>query len=212
MCIFAPRIEIYKYYNKVKTMTNYRIGVDYKLYTVQNGVDTLEEETTAGQPFRFLSGFGMCLEDFENQVAPLSVGDTFDFQLPVDKAYGPYDERGVIELDKEMFTIDGKFDTENVAEGRIIQLQNAEGQRFPGLVVAITDKVKIDLNHPLAGKELHFVGKVVEKEEASAQEIQAMIAHMTGEGGCGGCGGGSCSGCGGGSCGEGGCGEGGCCQ
>ena len=43
------------------------------------------------------------------------------------------------------------------------------------------------------------VGKVLEKEEASAQEIQAMIAHMTGHGGCGGCNCGSdCGSCSGG--------------
>ena len=62
----------------------------------------------------------------------------------------------------------------------------------------------MDLNHPLAGKTLNFKGTVVEKVEATPQEIQAMISHLAGEGGCGGCGGGSCGSCGG--CGEGGCG------
>ncbi len=173
--------------------TNYRYGVDYKLYTKKGEKEILEEETEKGQPFRFLSGFGMVLDDFEKNVTALEVGGEFDFVVPVERAYGEYDERGLIELDKELFTIDGKFDSENVAEGRIIQLQNAEGQQFPGLVVTVAEKVKVDLNHPLAGKTLHFVGKVVEKEEASPQEIQAMVAHLTG-GGCGGCGG-SCSSC-----------------
>lgn len=187
---------------------NYRVSVDYKLYTTENGQESLVEETTAERPFVYLSGFGMCLEEFEKQVTPLAVGDSFDFTLPVDLAYGPYDERGLIELDKEMFTVDGKFDDEHVAEGQVIELQNAEGQRFPGMVLSIGEKVKIDLNHPLAGKSLHFVGKVTDKIEASAAEIQAMIAHMSG-GGCGGCGGGGCEG-GCGNCGDGGCGEGGC--
>ena len=167
--------------------TNYRFGVEYKLYTYMNGPEQLDEETRDGEPFRFLSGFGMVLEDFESNISGLSVGDTFDFVVPVERAYGEYDERGIIELKKDMFTIDGKFDSVNVAEGRIIQLQNAEGQQFPGLVLSVGDMVRIDLNHPLAGKNLHFVGKVLEKEEASAQEIQAMLAHMTGQGGCGGC-------------------------
>lgn len=192
----------------MENKTNYRIGVEYKLYTKQNGEEYLEEETNAGEPFRFLSGFGMCLDAFESQIAPLAIGDTFDFILDVDQAYGEYDERGVVSLDKELFTIDGKFDSEHIAEGNIIQLQNAEGQRFPGLVLEVADQVKVDLNHPLAGRALHFVGKVVEKIEASAQEIQAMIAHLSGEGGCGGnCGGchGGCgedSGCGGNCCGK----------
>lgn len=186
--------------------TNFRIGVEYTLYTKNDGKETIEEQTREGEPFRFLSGFGMCLDAFEDQVAPLEIGDSFDFTLSVDKAYGPFDERGIIELNRELFTIDGHFDSEHIAEGNVIQLQNAEGQRFPALVLSVADKVKVDLNHPLAGKELHFVGKVTEKEEATAQEIQAMAAHLAGEGGCGGnCGG--CSGCGDDSnCGNGGCG------
>lgn len=183
---------------------NYRIGVDYKLYTfLTPGKDEeLSEETRAGEPFRFLSGFGMMLEDFEQAIMPLAIGDSFDFTVPVERAYGEYDQRGIIELDKEMFTIDGKFDSEHVAEGNIIQLQNAEGRQFPGLVISIGEKVRIDLNHPLAGKNLHFTGKVTEKVLASPQEIQAMIAHLSGEGcGCNG----NCNGSGN----EGGCG--GCC-
>lgn len=190
---------------------NYRFGVEYKLYTPQNGQEALEEETRPGEPFRFLSGFGMCLEEFENQISALEIGDSFDFILPVDKAYGEYDERGLVELDKELFCDEnGNFDSNNIVEGNVIQLQNEAGQRFPGLVVNVADKVKIDLNHPLAGRTLHFVGKVVEKVEASPAEIQAMIAHMSGEGGCGGnCGG--CSGCGDkGGCDKGGCEDGGC--
>ena len=176
---------------------NYRFGVDYKLYSVQEGKEVLEEETDATMPFRFLSGFDLVLDDFEKNVTVREIDGEFDFVVPVERAYGEYDERGIIELDKSLFTIDGKFDDENVAVGRIIQLQNADGQQFPGLVLEVSDKVRVDLNHPLAGKTLHFVGKVVEKVEASPQEIQAMIAHLTGGGGCGGCGGG-CSSCDGG--------------
>ena len=160
---------------------NFRIGVDYKLYTfLTPGKDEeLSEETRAGEPFRFLSGFGMVLEDFEQAIMPLAIGDTFDFTVPVERAYGEYDQRGIIELDKEMFTIDGKFDSEHVAEGNIIQLQNAEGRQFPGLVISIGEKVRIDLNHPLAGKNLHFTGKVTEKVLASPQETPLRISTLS---------------------------------
>lgn len=192
---------------------NYRIGIDYKLYVINdNGEATLEEETTQQEPFRYLSGFNMTLEKFEQETASLNVGDTFDFTLTKEEAYGDYYEERVLMLDKQMFCINGKFDSQNIQIDALVPLQNEEGQRFLGHVLEITEThVKMDLNHPLAGKTLNFKGTVVEKIEATPQEIQAMMAHLTGQGGCGGCGGGSCGSCGGG-CGEGGCGEGGCCQ
>lgn len=174
------------------------IAVDYKLYVIENGEKELQEETSAGNPFRFLSGFGMTIPGFENAIAPLAVGDTFDFTLSKDDAYGDYYAERVLDLEKDMFCIDGKFDDEHIYVDAIVPLQNQDGNRFMGHVLEISDsKVKMDLNHPLAGKELNFVGSVVESREATNGEIQAMINHMTGGGGCGGCGGGCKGGCGG---------------
>lgn len=54
---------------------NYRIGVDYKLYTVgDNGERILEEETTKDVPFRYLSGFAMTLDKFEEETVGLNAG------------------------------------------------------------------------------------------------------------------------------------------
>lgn len=193
--IFAPK---YKQYNKMDKKEYKSIAVDYKLYVIENGEKVLQEETSAGNPFRFLSGFGMTIPGFENAIAPLAIGDKFDFTLSKDDAYGDYYAERVLDLDKEMFCIDGKFDDEHIYVDAIVPLQNQDGNRFMGHVLEISDtKVKIDLNHPLAGKELNFVGSVVESREATNGEIQAMINHMTGGGGCGGCGGGCNGGCGG---------------
>ena len=171
------------------------IAVDYKLYVIENGEKSLQEETSAGNPFRFLSGFGMTIPGFENAIAPLAVGDTFDFTLSKDDAYGDYVSERVLDLSKDIFSIDGKFDDEHIYVDAIIPLQNQDGNRFMGHVLEINNDnntVKIDLNHPLAGKTLNFVGAVVESREATNGEIHAMIG-----GGCGGCGGGCNGGCGG---------------
>ena len=48
----------------------------------------------------------------------------------------------------------------------------------------------MDMNHPLAGEDLTFVGEVTESRPATNEEIQEMIKMMTGEGGC------SCGSCG----------------
>lgn len=187
------------------------IAVAYELYSLSDGESHLTEKTATDQPFDFISGFGLTLEDFEKAVASLPTGKDFDFTLTPEQAYGEYVQERVLDLNKEMFCVDGKLDEEHIYEGAIVPLMNEEGQRFMGQVVEIgNDKVKMDLNHPLAGKSLNFKGTIVENREATEEEIKNLIKHLSG--GCGGCGG-NCgdSGCNGNcndgnDCKEGGCG------
>jgi len=61
-------------------------------------------------------------------------------------------------------------------------MHDQEGNRMQGLVVEITDTfVKMDFNHPLAGKNLHFIGEVLEVRPASLEELSH--GHVHGPGG-----------------------------
>ena len=181
------------------------IVLSYSLYDTTKGDDGNEElieKTQEDRPFIFVSGMGATLPSFEAQVVNLNKGDEFDFELTPDQAYGEHIEERVIELDKQIFTINGQFDAQHVQVGAVLPLQNEDGNRFLGLVLAISDdKVKIDLNHPLSGK-------VLESREATAEEVAHMAKLMSGEAG-GGCGG-NCGDCKDGGCKDGNCGEGGC--
>ncbi|MDY6205489.1 MAG: FKBP-type peptidyl-prolyl cis-trans isomerase [Prevotella sp.] len=169
----------------METKTNNFIEVSYKLYTIENGEKELVEEATAEQPFQFISGMGTTLEAFEKEVAGLDKEQAFDFTLSQDDAYGDYETERVVDVNKEIFTLNGHFDHDNVYVDAVIPLQNEDGNRFYGRVLSIgEEQVKIDLNHPLAGKVLNFVGQVVEKREATNEELQALIAQMSGGCGC----------------------------
>jgi FKBP-type peptidyl-prolyl cis-trans isomerase SlyD len=175
---------------------NKYIAVAYELYTVNDGKSELVEKAPEKEPFQFLSGFGTTIEAFENNIVDLEEGAEFDFTLTKDEAYGDYYDERVLDIEKSIFTINGHFDSENIYVGAIVPLQNADGNRFPGKVLEITeDHVKMDLNAPLAGKDINFKGSVVTSREATNDEIQAMVNRMSGEGcecGCddceGGCG------------------------
>lgn len=174
-----------------KTENKY-IAVDYCLYSVADGKKELVEQTSAERPFVFITGFGIALDAFEKTVESLAAGEEFDFNLGKEEAFGDRDERRVISLDKEMFDVDGHFDKENIFVGATIPLQNEDGNRFMGVVLEIgKDKVRIDLNSPLAGKTLNFTGKVLENRAATSDEIQSLVNHLNGGcgGGCGKCGG-----------------------
>lgn len=197
----------------MENKTNKLIAAQYQLFTISdNGERKLVEETTKEQPFVFITGFDAALDALEERLENLNRGDKFDFELDKEKAFGEYEPSRVIELNKEMFTVDGQFDSKNIFKGAQIPLKNEDGNFFIGTVLEIGDAaVKVDLNHPLAGKKLNFKGYIIENREATKDEIKTMLSHMNG-GGCGG----DCGGCEGG-CGhhEGGCGhhdhEDGCC-
>ena len=180
------------------------IAVAYKLYTEKDGERELTEIASAQEPFTFISGFGIALDDFEKEVEGLQTGAEFNFTIPKEKAYGEFFEERVVELDRSVFEIDGKFDYEHVKVNAMLPMQNEQGDQFIARVDKISnDKVTLDLNHPLAGKSLNFVGTIVENRDATEQEVASLIKKLsTGCGGCGGCGGGECNGDG---C-EGGCG------
>ena len=191
----------------METVENKYITVAYKLYTIEDGEKDFVEEANAEHPFQFISGLGMSLETFEGQIKDLKAGDKFDFTIPASGAYGEYDNDHVIDLPKEVFIIEGKFDSERVVEGAIIPLMTAEGQRINGSVVEVKeDVVVMDMNHPLAGCDLNFTGEVMVSRPATNEELAEVARMMSG----GSCGCDSCGGdCGDGDCGD-GCGCGGC--
>lgn len=170
------------------------INASYKLYDITDGGRELLEETTPDQPFTFISGLGLLLDAFEQKVVDLEQGAEFCFDLTPEQAYGPHLDEHEAELDKKVFYVDGHFDDKNVYLDAIIPLQNEEGQRFNGRVSEISaDKVKIDLNHPLAGRTLQFEGKIIETRDATNEELSQFVTQVTGQGeeGCG-CQGGGC--------------------
>ena len=168
----------------METVENKYITLAYKLYTIENGEKEFTEEAPAEHPFQFISGLGLTLESFENQVKDLNKGDKFDFTIKAEEAYGEYDEEHVVDLPKNIFEIEGKFDSERVVEGAVIPLMTSEGQRINGSVVEVKDDVVVmDMNHPLAGCDLNFVGEVIESRPATNEEL-AEIARMMSGGGC----------------------------
>lgn len=191
----------------MENVVNKKIRVAYTLVSHRNGECEEVEKTTREQPFEFLSGVGYTLDAFEDNLKDLKKGDAFDFTIPSADAYGEYDPDHVQDFDREVFTIDGKFDSAHIFAGNVVEMMRADGSPILGTVKEVTPfKVVMDFNHPLAGCDLQFFGNVVESRPATDAEMKkfydALRASQQGCGGCGGCKGGSCGdgcdeGCGG---------------
>lgn len=163
------------------------MSVEYQLYTIVDGKKDLQEETGSERPFEFITGFGIALDAFEQAVINHVKGDTFDFTLEPEQAFGAYEPQGVHKLEREVFSINGHFDHDNIYPDAVITLTDSEDHQFMARVIKIEeDGVTVDTNHPLAGKTLNFTGTIRENRDATEEEINKTIKMLTG--GCHGCG------------------------
>jgi FKBP-type peptidyl-prolyl cis-trans isomerase SlyD len=161
------------------------VSVTYSL-TVKEKGDTEEvfiERAEATSPFTFLSGFGGVLPDFERNLNGLKSGDAFDFYIEATDAYGVLDESMLIDIPMQAFIgQDGKIEEGLLKVNHILPMMDSEGNRVEGIIREIgIEKVKMDFNHPLAGKDLHFVGRVETIREANQEELDH--GHVHGPGG-----------------------------
>lgn len=97
------------------------VGVSYDLFVGgEDGKPELMEKATAERPLKFTFGLGMMLDKFEDNLKGLSVGDKFNFTINSEDAYGDYEDERIIDLDKSIFVVDGAFDGESIAEGKLV--------------------------------------------------------------------------------------------
>ena len=151
-------------------------------------IETIDET----KPVEFIFGQGGMLPSFENQLDGMKAGEDFKFMVPSAEAYGVFKEELLIKLSKDIFAQDGVVNEQVLTIGNQIPMMDSQGRRMNGIVRGIEEtEVKMDFNHPLAGQDLFFTGKIEMVREATYEELNPP-AHQ----GCG-CG----SGSDGGSCG-----------
>ena len=93
-------------------------------------------------------------------------------RFPEDR-YGVADEKLRIDLPKTAFEIDGKIREDILQVGRVLPMLNNSGQMVQGRILELKeDAVRMDFNHPMAGKTLCFKGKVISVRDASEKELQ----------------------------------------
>jgi FKBP-type peptidyl-prolyl cis-trans isomerase SlyD len=148
-----------------------------------NHIETVTEEN----PLSFIFGLGQMLPEFEANIKGLKANDTFDFGIKADDAYGPVYDDARADVPKDIFMHDGQIDDKMLFVDNVLPMQDKDGNVFYGKILSIDDdNVKMDFNHPLAGVNLHFSGKLLEVREATHEELNPKHDHDHGHScGCG---------------------------
>jgi len=133
-----------------------KVKFDYTLYVQGQVADSSEGKI----PIQYTHGEGVIVKGLERQLVGLKVGDQKTIIVSPEEGYGPLDPNGVVEFPKE----DMVEDIEPMV-GMMLQVQTQSGKTLNGMIVEIKDEtMTLNFNHPLAGKELTFMVKIVNIE------------------------------------------------
>ena len=159
------------------------VYISYQLaFPDEDGQPDVVEIVDEKEPMVFIHGLSGLPEAFENNLLGLSEGDTFDFSISAEDAYGNVDPNAIIQLPKSIFQAEDQNADDILQIGNFIPMTDDQGNRMQGLVVSIEgETVTMDFNHPLAEKTLMFQGKILKIREATPEEL--AHGHVHGEGG-----------------------------
>ncbi|MBT3407964.1 peptidylprolyl isomerase [Candidatus Woesearchaeota archaeon] len=133
-----------------------RIGVEYT-GTLEDG-SVFDSSKNHKKPLVFEVGAGQVIKGFDNSVIGKEKGDKFEVTVSPEEGYGEYKEELKMEFPNENLP-------ENAKEGDMVLLSDGKGQEFPSKILEIKeDKVKLDMNYPLAGKTLKFEILILEHQ------------------------------------------------
>lgn len=121
-------------------------------YTGRLADGTTFDSSKDRDPLELTLGEGAVIPGFEKAIEGMTVGDQKTAEIPVDEAYGPRRDELVMDVPRTQLP-----DGMDPKPGEQLRMQTPDGQAVP-VVVADTsaEAVKIDANHPLAGKDLTF--------------------------------------------------------
>ncbi len=133
------------------------------------------ESSEGREPMAILFGHGSIIPGLEKAMDGRDAGERFQVDVEAAEAYGQRHEGFVQRVPKK------HFGRQSLAPGSQVVLQTNQGPRLATVQKVGMSVVDVDMNHPMAGKDLRFAIEILEVREASAEEL--AHGHVHGEGG-----------------------------
>jgi FKBP-type peptidyl-prolyl cis-trans isomerase SlyD len=145
------------------------VSLDYTL-TVDG---ELVDSSRNSDPIQFIQGQGQLIPGLERQLYGMEVGDSKDVVVSASEGYGEQDPGAYADIPR------GEFPPQIPLEhGVELQLTNQDGEEMQAFIESVgDDSVRLNFNHPLAGKELHFSVEVVDLRQATSDELDHGHVH-----------------------------------
>ncbi len=145
------------------------VSMHYTLHVEGKLVDTSE----GGEPLQFIQGMGHIIPGLEHELYDMQVGDSKNVTVSAKDGYGEADADAFMEVPRDAFP-----DTVPLVKGTELELRDQSGHPVYARIDRVTEKdVRLNMNHPLAGKELHFDVTIAAVRPATEEEVSHGHVH-----------------------------------
>ncbi len=149
------------------------VTLHYKL-TLDDG--QVVDSSEGNEPLAYLHGSNSLVPGLESALGGKAVDEKFEVAVPAAEGYGDRIDDAVQEVPRSAFPDDA-----DLQPGIQFQATDQDDNPIMGTIEAADDKtVKVDFNHPLAGKNLNFAIEIVDVRLATAEEVEHGHAHGAG--------------------------------
>lgn len=156
-------------------------------YTLKDDNQNVVDSSEQMGPLDYVHGYRQLIPGLEKALAGREVGESFSLTVPPQQGYGEIDPRAIFEASRSQFPPEAQLEVgmEFETSGHHVVIKEIDG-----------DIIRLDANHPLAGKNLHFDIKIIGVRDATPEELEEVQQSFvggcgsscgTGESGCGGC-------------------------
>jgi FKBP-type peptidyl-prolyl cis-trans isomerase SlyD len=158
--------------NKMTVQDGQVVAMEYTLLVDGEMLDT----SVGREPLEFLAGTGSIIPGLEREMIGMAVGESKDVVVSPADGYGEIDEDAYMDVPRDRFP-----EGMPIEPGVELQVSDGTGNPMYARIDSVEgDLVRLNFNHPLAGKELHFNVKVVGLRPATPEELEHGHVHAGG--------------------------------
>lgn len=148
------------------------VSMDYTLRVDGDVLDTSEGH----EPLQFIQGSGNIIPGLERALYGMTVGESKQVQVSAADGYGEFEEEALVDVPRAEFP-----ESIPLEIGMEIQVRDQSGRPMLAHIADFNQEhVRLDFNHPLAGKDLDFMVKITALRSATHEELEHGHVHFDG--------------------------------
>lgn len=153
----------------MKVNDGHVVSMHYTLHVDGEMVDTSQ----GSEPLQFIQGMGHIIPGLEHEIYDMEVGQSKKVMVEAKDGYGDVDGEAFMEVPRDAFPADIPLEV-----GTQLELKDKSGHPSIARIEAVTDEnVRLNMNHPLAGKRLDFQVTIESLRAATDEEVSHGHVH-----------------------------------